>query len=222
VPAYQPPPPNDAHEYGYGTPPSQSYDYGTPQTPGYGTPQTPGYGTPEAQGYGTPQTPGYGTSQTPGYGTPETHGYGTPQTPGYGTSQTPGYGTPETQGYGTPQAQGYGLPPAPGYDYGYPGSPYSYPNPPYAPGRPTDGMAIASLIVSCAGVLGLCIWGIGGLPGVVGAILGHVARRRIRTSGAGGAGLALAGIIVGWTITAIGAISLAAVIVLVVMDPSTY
>lgn len=150
VPAYQPPPPNDAHQYGYGTPPAQSYDYGTPQP----------------------------------------------------------------QGYGTPQPQGY--------DYGYPGSPYSYPNPPYAPGRPTDGMAIASLIVSCAGVLGLCAWGIGGLLGILGAIFGHVAWRRIRRSGAGGSGLALAGILVGWTITVIGAICLAAVILLVVMDPSTY
>ena len=87
----------------------------------------------------------------------------------------------------------------------------------------TDGFAIASLVVSCVSILGLCTWGIGSLLGVLGAIFGHVARRRIRASGAGGSGVALAGIIVGWTIAAIG---LLLVVVLIVMiattDDSTY
>lgn len=115
------------------------------------------------------------------------------------------------------------VPPTPrpyGYDYG---SPYAPPGPvypshpgyaayPYAPPRRTEGLAIGSLVVSCVGVLGLCFWSVGGLLGFVGAILGHVARRRIRDSGADGSGLALAGIIVGWICTAIaviGALALA-------------
>ncbi|NGZ99818.1 DUF4190 domain-containing protein [Nocardioides sp. W3-2-3] len=59
-------------------------------------------------------------------------------------------------------------------------------------------MAIASLVVSIVG-LGLCCGG----PSIVGAILGHVARKQIRERGEGGAGLALAGVIVGWIAFAI-------------------
>jgi hypothetical protein len=62
-------------------------------------------------------------------------------------------------------------------------------------------------------VLGLCLWGIGGLLGVVGAILGHVARRRIRATGAGGAGMALAGIIVGWVLAGLAALAVAGLVV---------
>jgi hypothetical protein len=74
-------------------------------------------------------------------------------------------------------------------------------------------MAIAALIVSCMSVLTLCGYGVGGLVGAVGAILGHVARRRIRQSGAQGDGMALAGIIVGWITTVIGLLSIAFLIV---------
>jgi hypothetical protein len=84
-------------------------------------------------------------------------------------------------------------------------------------------MAIASLVVSCASVLGLCTGGIGALLGVLGAVLGHVARRRIRTSGAGGEGIALAGIIVGSTMAAIGVllVTLFAVLIIFSEDPSS-
>jgi hypothetical protein len=78
---------------------------------------------------------------------------------------------------------------------------YAYGHP--APNRPTDGLAIASLAVSCASVLGICAYGIGGLLGIVGAALGHAARRRIARSGEQGAGMALAGIIVGWIMAAV-------------------
>jgi hypothetical protein len=135
---------------------------------------------------------------------------------------------PNPQQYGydypAPQIQGYGVPPAPGYDYGNSGSPYSQQQGyPYAPARPTEGLAIASLVVSCAGVAGLCLWSIGGLLGIVGAILGHVARSRIRATGAGGAGLALAGIIVGWVVTAIAVLGIAVFVIFLVRDSgSTY
>jgi|SoiMethySBSTD1v2_1073268.scaffolds.fasta_scaffold779843_2 hypothetical protein len=103
------------------------------------------------------------------------------------------------------------APPESGYSYGDPSvyptttpsySPAPYYGPPgYAPGQPygqptyvvsppTNGLAIASMIVSLVGF------------GPVGAILGHVARKQIRERGEQGDGFALAGIIVGWVITA--------------------
>lgn len=82
---------------------------------------------------------------------------------------------------GQPIPQGYAAPMYPGY------GPYPVP-------RPTNGMAIASLVCSLAGIA-TCI------SAPVGAILGHIARRQIRERGEGGDGLALAGIIVGWILT---------------------
>ena len=125
-----------------------------------------------------------------------------------------------------PQSYDYSVPnyQAPqGYDKGFAGSPYApYPGSPYAPPRPpTEGLAIASLVVSCAAVLGLCGYGLGAILGIVGAILGHVARRRIRANGTGGAGMALAGIIVGWIVTALGLIGITVLIVALVTSGST-
>lgn len=76
--------------------------------------------------------------------------------------------------------------------YGYPGYPgYGY-GPPAA--QTTNGLAIASLVCSLAGLL-TC-----GVSALVGAILGHVAKRQIRDRGEGGGGLATAGVISGWII----------------------
>ena len=70
---------------------------------------------------------------------------------------------------------------------GYPYTPYGVPAV-----RRTNGMAIASLVCSCAGFIFF-------VPAVLGVIFGFVARSQIRQSGGtqGGDGLALAGIIVG-------------------------
>ena len=103
-------------------------------------------------------------------------------------------------------------------------SPYQ-PDPAYQPGAPgpsADGFAIASLVLSCVSVIGLCTWGIGALLGVLGAIFGHIARRRIRVSGAGGDSMALAGIIVGWIIAGLGLLFLTFIIVMIATDNSTY
>jgi hypothetical protein len=93
----------------------------------------------------------------------------------------------------------------PAYPYPqYPPPQYYAPAYPYA--RPEyDGLAIASLVVSCAAAIGLCTYGIGGVLGIVGAILGHVSRARLKHNGRLGGGLALAGIIVGWVLAAISA-----------------
>jgi hypothetical protein len=94
----------------------------------------------------------------------------------------PGYGA--AGGYAYP-----GQPSAPAYGYGYPQqSPMPIPM-----ARPTNGLAIASLVVSLCGFVLL-----GGLPAIVGAIMGHFARRQVRERGEDGDGLALAGVIVGY------------------------
>jgi hypothetical protein len=84
-----------------------------------------------------------------------------------------------------------------------------------------EGMAIASLAVSCAAGIGLCAYGVGGLLGIVGAILGHVARHRVRASGAGGDGMALAGIVVGWITAGIGVLAVTAIVLLIVLNSTT-
>jgi hypothetical protein len=81
--------------------------------------------------------------------------------------------------------------PPPPYAYGYP---YQLPPP-----RRTNGLSIASMVVSIVGVAGLCGWGpLSVFVSPVGAILGHVAQRQIKISGDSGSGMAIAGIIVGW------------------------
>jgi hypothetical protein len=76
----------------------------------------------------------------------------------------------------------------------YPGSPGMM-----APAvRQTNGLAVASLVASCVGVVPFFF----GLPCVLGIIFGFVAKSQIRrTNGMQqGAGMALAGIIVGFTL----------------------
>ena len=103
------------------------------------------------------------------------------------TSATPpaGYGQPPA--YAPPPAYGqpaYGPPPG----YGQPG--YG-PPPGYPPvyGRPTNTMAILALVLAF-------------VFAPAGLILGIIARKQIRQTGEDGAGLALAGIIVGGIFTA--------------------
>ncbi|HLM94679.1 MAG TPA: DUF4190 domain-containing protein [Acidimicrobiales bacterium] len=121
---------------------------------------------------------------------------------------------PAVQGH-APAYGGGGWAAAPGQ----PGNPPSYPAGPYGGASPyqtygygqqmpygapvakkhTNGLAIASLVCSCAGILFL------GVPGILGIIFGFVARSQIRKSNGvqGGDGLALAGIIVGFAWIAI-------------------
>ncbi|WP_421734960.1 DUF4190 domain-containing protein [Cellulomonas sp.] len=106
-------------------------------------------------------------AQPPAYGSPAP--YGAPQ---------PSYGGPAA--YGGPQP--YGTPGASGPFFGYGG----------VVEPPTDGLAIASLVTSIAGLLVL-----GGAPGPVGVGLGIGALRRIRRRGTKGRGMAIAGVVVG-------------------------
>ncbi|MFC0627603.1 DUF4190 domain-containing protein [Kribbella deserti] len=73
---------------------------------------------------------------------------------------------------------------SPEYGYGYGANTSS-----------TNGMALASLILSLSGLLVL-------IAAPVGCVLGIIAMRRIRKTGEQGAGMALAGMIIGGLITA--------------------
>ena len=68
------------------------------------------------------------------------------------------------------------YPPAPGY--------------PYPPRRPTNGMAIAAMVL---GIVGLC-----NPIGLLGLIFGMIARRQIAERGEEGDGFAVTGIVLGW------------------------
>jgi len=126
-----------------------------------------------------------------------------PPTSPYGQQQPP---SPYSSPYG--QQQPYGQPPLAQPGYGY------------TPPAPTNGMAIASLVVSIGGFFACC-----GLPSVVGAVLGHIARKQIRERGEQGEGMALAGIIVGWVafgiFLLIAALYGAAIVAAVLADDSS-
>jgi hypothetical protein len=77
----------------------------------------------------------------------------------------------------TPYGQ---IPPPPGYSPEFYGAPR------------TNPLAVAALAVSLVSIAGC-------LPvGLVGAIMGHVARGQVRQRGEDGAGMALAAVVIGW------------------------
>ncbi|WP_162243377.1 DUF4190 domain-containing protein [Cellulomonas sp. Leaf334] len=124
---------------------------------------------PQADAYG----PAVPIAQPPVYGAPAPYGAPVP----YG-APPPSYGVPGA--YGGPPP--YGTP-------GFPGAPFGYGG---VVEPPTDGLAIASLVTSVAGLLVLA-----GIPGPVGLGLGIGALRRIRRRGTKGRGMAIAGVVVG-------------------------
>ena len=114
-------------------------------------------------------------------------------------------------------------PPPPSIPPGPPGPP-GIPPPGYAPPaygspqqRPTDGMAITSLVLGILAFPGICCYGIVGLPlGIAALILGRMAVGRIGKSGGavGGYGIAQAGWICGLIAAGISAIVLLVWVVL--------
>ena len=118
---------------------------------------------------------------------------------------TPPPGNDPYQPYGQPSGQ-YGQQP-----YGQPVPPYGYPATPS-----TNGMAIASLVTSIIS-LTACL----GATGIIGAILGHVAKGQIRQRNEQGGGMATAGIIIGWIGFGLFLLGLAAIIVFGVWAENT-
>ena len=127
---------------------------------------------------------------------------------------TPPWGQePEGQPEPPPPPSGnyapYGQqPPSPYPPYGGTPSPYSATPPP----TQTNPLAVGSLIVSIGSVVFCC-----GLPGIAGAIMGHVARKQIREQGQSGDGLALGGIIVGWIAFVLSLLAVILYVVLIVI-----
>lgn len=78
----------------------------------------------------------------------------------------------------------------PGFSLG--AQPQHYPMQYGVPPRRTNGLAVASLACGLGQVF---FWFLAAIPAVV---LGHAARRQIRRTGEDGAGMALAGLILGW------------------------
>lgn len=110
----------------------------------------------------------------------------TPPPPGPPPAGPPGPGP--DQGHPPQSYPPPGYPP-PGYPPpGYPQQ--GYPPPGYPAARPTNGMAIASLVLGI-----LWIYWIGSILALV---FGYLARKQIAERGDGGGGLAKAGIILGW------------------------
>ena len=109
-----------------------------------------------------------------------------------GNDPYPPYQPPSGQEPPTPY-----VPPPPGYAQG----PYTQPGAfPGALQPANNGMAIASLIVGITSIpLSLCCIALGPVAGIVGVILGFVARNQINQSGGAqaGGGLALGGLICG-------------------------
>lgn len=102
---------------------------------------------------------------------------------------------------GFPPPQGYG------YGYGYPAGPPGYG---YVPVEKTNGLAVASLVCSFF----FWLWGLGSILAIV---FGFIARSQIKRTGGTqkGAGLALAGIIIGFATLVLGAIVIAVVVAVV-------
>lgn len=164
--------------------------------------EAPGPFPPPPQGAPYAPPGGWGAGTYPGftYG-PPSGGYGAGGYPGYGPY--PGYGSPP---YGPPAGYGYGAPGAYGAVPAWPG---------YVPPRPTEGLALGSFVTSLVGLLSASVLFVPILACPVGAVLGHLALRRIAEKGTQGRGLALAGVIIGWIGTALlvlGTIVLVAVI----------
>lgn len=111
--------------------------------------------------------------------------YGSPPPPSPYTPPSNPYGAPPPNPYGGPQFNpssfpAYGNGPQYAGGPGYPGAPAK-----------TDGMAIGALVAS---VIGLCTC----IGAIVGIVLGFISLSRIKASGAGGRGMAIAGVVLGF------------------------
>ncbi len=106
------------------------------------------------------------------------------------------------------------APQEPGDPYAGAHAPYGQPVPYYyyPPAPPTNGLAIAAMVVSIVSIMS-CPCPVG----IVGALMGHSARRQIRERGESGEGLATAGIIMGWISTGLSVLVILGYVVLFVV-----
>ncbi len=114
-------------------------------------------------------------------------------------------------------ANPYSTPPTSGSPYA---TPYAAYQPAAAPAGVTNGMAIASLVLGIVGVATCCCYGMGALPGLIGAILGHISLKQIKERGQQGRGMAIAGIATGWAAVALTAIMVVLLVIGAINDPN--
>jgi len=155
----------------------------------------------------SPPGPAPESPASPAEGEPPT---GVPAQPGPAYA-TPAYPTPAypAPAYPAPyDASGY----AAGYGTAGYGGGYAYP---VAAQKRTNPMAIASMTTSIVGLPLLMCYGLGLPVSIVGAILGHIAKRQIRERDEQGEGMALAGIIMGWIGTGLAVLGVGALIVFI-------
>lgn len=120
---------------------------------------------------------------------------------------------PEPSGQPTPEQpyqQPYAQQPYAQQSYGNQYSPQYAPT--YAPTTPTNSMAVVTLI---AGIAGLTL-----LPfvaSIVAVITGPMAKKQIAQTGEQGAGMATAGLVLGWIGVALGVLSVIAFILFFVL-----
>ncbi|PZF57416.1 hypothetical protein DEJ23_08020 [Curtobacterium sp. MCSS17_008] len=162
--------------------PSQGNPYGQ-QAQGnpYGQSQSGQQGNPYGQSQPGQQGNPYGQSQPGQQGNP------------YGQSQPGQQGNPYAAS--GPQHNPY-APQQGGNPYAAPYATGGYQ--PYAQRPKTNTLAILSIVFAYAGII---IWPVVILTSPAGAIMGHIALGKIKQTGEGGRGLALAGIIGGWVLT---------------------
>ena len=151
-----------------------------------------------AQHDGQQQAPQSGTP----YGQQSGNPYGQPQGNPYAQQQG---GNPYAAG---PQHNPY-APQQGGNPYAAPYSSAGYQ--PYAQRPKTNTLAILSIVFAFAGII---IWPIVILTSPAGAIMGHIALGKIKQTGEGGRGLALAGIIGGWVLTGLWILIVGLVVIL--------
>lgn len=103
-----------------------------------------------------------------------------------------------------PYQQPYGQHPQQGYGYG----------PPTQPAGPDSGLAVGALCCSLGALVCMGLFGSGGVRSfagavvglilsIVGVVLGHIARSKVKRGAGGGAGKALAAVIIGYVLIAL-------------------
>jgi hypothetical protein len=165
--------------------------------PGFPAPGFPAPGFPAPTAYSPPTEFSVGAAPVP----PPPPAFSAPDA-SYTASPYPVTAPPSPQYGGYGGYGGYGVQPA----FGHPG---------FAPQPKTNGLAIAAMVTSIVGAAFLACYGFGGILGVAGAILGHVARKQIRERQESGGGMALAGVIIGWIATGLGLLFVAALVIFI-------
>ncbi len=149
--------------------------------------------------------------------------------PGYGPGPQP---PPPPPGWQPGPMPGYGpapQPPPPGWQPGPMPPAYGQPYPPagyYPPqaaygggGQGTNGMAVASLVLGIVGIVFVWVPLVDLVPAVLSMIFGFVAKNQISRHQQAGAGMANAGLVLGWVAIAIQLIFVALAVVDVLLVP---